>query len=71
MEHTDMKLNDSTTLKAAEKLAAAGPNEAPGGIDLLWLVYRQLGMDPESAMAAARADASSGLTEGHEPAMIG
>jgi hypothetical protein len=36
----------------------------------LWLAYRQLGLEPENAMAAARADASSGLIEGHEPGMI-
>lgn len=57
-------MNTSTTeLEPYEVPAVAATSATIGGFAGLWRLYQELGLNPEQALAAARADIACGLKE--------
>jgi hypothetical protein len=57
-------MNTSTTeLEPYDNPATIGTSVITGGFAGLWRLYQQLGLNPEQALAAARADVACGLKE--------
>lgn len=57
-------MNTSTTeLEPYDNPAAVGAFAINGGFAGLWRLYQELGLNPEQALAAARADVACGLKE--------
>ena len=65
-----MRINNTNKREPPDWLIAAGTGDATEGMNPRWLACRQIRLDADPAMVAARADASHGLVEAHDDPTI-